>query len=324
MPINKMDQESNRDLEWQIVNRVRETPDTYTYTFSPVGGSKFEFEVGQFVTISTFLRRPSESGVSEEGLVERAYSIASSPTRPFIDLTIKDEKPYGFVNPTTHKADGFSAYFFEQIKIGDKVKVRLNQSKSHFLSKVATGIEKNIAYWSGSNGAESARCLLQFMEDIKDPNLRLTLFYSNPKFYGGEEQKDSSNIIYYNWLIEMAKKLENFRVVFTFTREKEIPVSSDHPRIRFRTGRFFTVPTGNYQDDTSKGQERTLSKYHGGNVGDVFNPICGSSGFINGTTRSGTTGKILKGRGIMQDLIEIEGIQPRKIDKEQYYLQYVK
>ena len=139
-----MDQEPNRNLEWQIVNRVRETPDTYTYTFSPVGGSRFEFEVGQFVTISSFLRRPSESGALEESFVERAYSIASSPTRPLIDLTIKDEKPYGFINPGTHKADGFSAYFFEQTKIGDKVNVRLNQNKTHFLSKVAAGIEKNI------------------------------------------------------------------------------------------------------------------------------------------------------------------------------------
>jgi hypothetical protein len=318
-----MDQEPNRNLEWQIVNRVRETPDTYTYTFSPVGGSRFEFEVGQFVTISSFLRRPSESGALEESFVERAYSIASSPTRPLIDLTIKDEKPYGFINPGTHKADGFSAYFFEQTKIGDKVNVRLNQNKTHFLSKVAAGTEKNIAYWSGSNGAESARCLLQFMEDTKDPDLSLTLFYSNPKFYDRGEEKGSSNIMYYNWLLEMAKKLENFTVVFTFTREREVPSSSDHPRIKYRSGRFFSVPNDKDQGDQTKGQERTLSKYHGGNVGDVFNPICGSSGFINGTTKSGTTGKILKGRGIMQDLMEIEGVQSKKSDKEQYYLQYV-
>jgi hypothetical protein len=31
----------------------------------------------------------------------------------------------------------------------------------------------------------------------------------------------------------------------------------------------------------------------------------------------------LKGRGIIQDLVEIEGVKPEKIDKEQYYLQYV-
>jgi ferredoxin-NADP reductase len=316
-----MTQEFNRDFEWQIINRIKETPDTYTYTFSPLGGSKFEFEVGQFVTISAFLRRPTESGAMDESLVERAYSIASSPTRDFIDLTIKDEKPYGFINSTSRKADGFSAYFFEQIKIGDRVKVRLNQNKSHFLSKVAAGTEKNIAYWSGSNGAEPVRCLLQFMEDTKDPDLRLTLFYSNPKFYEGED-KCSLNIIYYYWLIEMAKKMENFKVVFTFTREKEAPFLSDHPRIIYRTGRFFVVPEGNGELEKTR-PEMTLSKYHDGDVSDVFNPICGSSGFINGTVKSGTTGKILKGRGIIQDLVEIEGVKPEKIDKEQYYLQYV-
>jgi len=319
-----MIQESSLDLEWQIVNRVKETPDTYTYTFSPLADSKFEFEVGQFVTISAYLRRPTESGALDESIVERAYSIASSPTRDLIDLTIKDEKSYGFINSTTRKADGFSAYFFEQIKIGDKVKARLNQDKNHFLSKVAAGTEKNIAYWSGSNGAESARCLLQFMEDTKDPDLYLTLFYSNPKLYKTEGDQGSLNIIYYRWLIEMAKKVENFRVVFTFTREKEGPhVSSEHPRIVHRTGRFFVVPKGNSDGEKVGGPERTLSKYYNGDVSSVFNPVCGSSGFINGTVKSATTGKILKGRGIIQDLVEVEGVKPEKIDKEQYYLQYV-
>jgi len=319
-----MTSESNIHLEWQIVNRVKETPDTYTYTFSPLAGSKFEFEVGQFVTISTYLRRPTESGGLDESIVERAYSIASSPTRDLIDLTIKDEKPYGFINSTTRKADGFSAYFFKQIKIGDKVRARLNQNKNHFLSKVAAGTEKDIAYWSGSNGAEPARCLLQFMEDTKDPDLCLTLFYSNPKLYKTGDDQDSLNIIYYRWLIKMAKKVENFRVVFTYTRENgTAPVSSEHPRIAHRTGRFFVVPEGNSDGEKVGGPERTLSKYHDGDVNNVFNPICGSSSFINGTVKSATTGEISKGRGIIHDLVDIEGVKPEKIDKEQYYLQYV-
>jgi Oxidoreductase FAD-binding domain len=318
-----MDSESNANMEWQIVQKTMETPDTYTYSFSPIGSSNtFSFEVGQFVTISVLLKRPTEKGALEEREVERSYSISSSPTRNRIDLTIKDEKPYGFMNPTTHKADGFAAYFFEQMRIGDRVKVRLNQNKNHFLSKIAAGIEKNIAYWSGSNGAESARCLLQFMDDIKDPDLRLSLFYSNPRF-SGNEGKNLSHIIYYEWLIEMAKKLENFQVIFTFTREKKIPLFSDHPRIVYRIGRFFVDPKSIGLSETERVQEKTLSKYHGGDIRNVFNPICGSSGFINGTVKSGTTGKILKGRGIMQDLLEIEGVNAEKIDKEQYYLQYV-
>lgn len=35
--------------------------------------------------------------------------LASSPTRDLDDLAIKDEKPYGFMDPTTRKADRFSA-----------------------------------------------------------------------------------------------------------------------------------------------------------------------------------------------------------------------
>jgi len=302
--------------EYQVISKAEETPDTNTYSLSPVSPShRLNFNVGQYVNLSVPLRRPNASGKIEETVVERAYSIASSPTRDLLELTIKDEKPYGYINPVSRKADGFAAYFFEQIRIGDKITLKPSRSKVHFLSKVADGVEKDVAYWSGANGAETARCLIQYMEDKKDPELKLVLFYSNPKIYKMEDQNENSkktiNVIYYKWLLEMAKKLENFKVVFTFTKEKEIPFTSDHPRIVYRIGRFFKDPAGN--------NERSLLKYHG-NVESAFNPICGSSALINGTVKL-STGEIVRGRGIMQDLLEIEGVQPQKIDREQYYLQ---
>jgi ferredoxin-NADP reductase len=297
-------------FEWQIKDRIRETPDSYTYVFSPFSASdRFSFNIGEFVTIRALLKRPTSSGGVEEAQVERAYSIASSPTRNDIELTIKDEKPYGYINPVIGKADGFAAYFFEQFKVGDKVSVKYTKAREPFLSKIATGAEKDIAYWSGSNGAECARCLLQYMEDRKDLNLRLILFYSNPRLYS-LENKNSVGVIYYNWLLEMAKKLDSFNVVFTFTRENGKNMDSDHPRIHYRKGRFFKDEEGN--------AERTLQKFHG-NVESTFNPICGSSGFINGIVKL-KNGSIAKGRGIIQDLMEIEGIKPEKIDKEQFYL----
>ncbi len=73
--------------------------------------------------------------------------------------------------------------------------------------------------------------------------------------------------------------------------------------------------------DFNGAEERTLSKYHG-NSDRSFNPICGSSGFINGIVKM-PDGRIEKGKGIMQNLIDIEGIIPEKIDKEQYYLQLI-
>jgi NAD(P)H-flavin reductase len=303
--------------EYQIMNKTQETPDTNTYSLSPVSAShRFSFNVGHYVTLSVPLKRPTSSGKDEVDTVERAYSIASSPKRDRLELTIKDEKPYGHINPVTGKSDGFAAYFFEQVKIGDKIRVKPSKSRTHFLSKVADGVEKDIAFWSGSNGAESARCLIQYMEDVKDPGLKLVLFYSNPKIYNDNEDENKNskktiNVIYYDWLLEMAKKLENFKVVFTFTREKEISLTSDHPRINYRIGRFFKDLEGN--------AERTLLKYHG-NVESAFNPICGSSALINGTVKL-PTGQVVRGRGIMQDLMEIEGVKAQKIDREQYYLQ---
>ena len=109
------------------------------------------------------------------------------------------------------------------MEIGDKVNVRFNPNKDHFLSRIEEGMEKNIAYWSGANGSESARSLIQYMEDTKDPELSLTLFYSNPALftYNEAEYNKTMNLIYYNWLIDMAKKMENVKVVFTFTGENE-------------------------------------------------------------------------------------------------------
>lgn len=309
---------SPQDYVWQVIDRVKETPDSFTYVFSPTTSSqRFSFTVGQFVTISALLKRPTATAdMMEESIVQRTYSIASSPTRDLIELTIKCEKPYGYINPITKKGDGFAAYFFEQIKVGDKIHVRLNPSKDHFLSKIGAGLEKNTAYWSGANGAESARCLIQYMEDTKDSKITLTLFYSNPTLYGDNKELQGNktvNVIYYYWLLDKSRKMENLRVVFTFTREKELAFSSEHPRIIYRSGRFFSNSDGT--------QERTLSKYHIDSE-NSFNPICGSSGFINGIVKR-PDGKVDRGRGIMQNLIDIEGIRPVKIDKEQFYLQSV-
>ena len=48
-------------------------------------------------------------------------------------------------------------------------------------------------------------------------------------------------------------------------------------------------------------------------------PYVEASGFINGIVKL-KTGSITRGRGIMQELIEIEGVKAEKIDKEQFYL----
>ncbi len=324
MPEELSERKLPEEHEWQITEKVKETHDTYTYALRPFSASqRFNFSIGQFVTLSAILKRPTASGGVEESTVNRAYSIASSPTRDFIELTIKEEKPYGYINPGTGKSDAFAAYFNQQVKIGDRIELKLNPVKEHFLWKVAAGIEKNVAYWSGANGAQSARCLIQYMEDKKDPEFNLILFYSNTKLstenadskIGDVEHHpiDSLNVIYYNWLIDIAKKLENVKVIFTFTREQEIPTAPKDARIVFRKGRFFLNPDGS--------SERTLLKY-GDNVETSFNPICGSSAFINGTVRL-PDGKINKGKGILQNLMELEGVKPEKTDKEQFYLQQV-
>jgi hypothetical protein len=158
------------------------------------------------------------------------------------------------------------------------------------------------------------------MEDTKDSDLKLTLFYSNPYLYSPNNDDDHNsekvvNVIYYNWLIEMAKKMKNnLKLVFTFTREKEelIPASNNQ-QIFYRRGRFFI--------DASGKEERTLSKYHE-NPLQCLNPICGSSGFINGAVRL-PSGAIERRTGIMQYLVQLENVNRTKIDVEQYYLEAI-
>ena len=54
-------------LEYQITSKTRETPDTNTYSLSPVSTShRFTFNLGQFVTLSVPLKRPVSSGKYEE------------------------------------------------------------------------------------------------------------------------------------------------------------------------------------------------------------------------------------------------------------------
>ena len=78
-----MSKPPQQNYVWQVVDRVKETSDSFTYVFSPATSSqRFGFTVGQFVTISVLLKRPiPNSGNFDEGIVQRTYSIASSPTR---------------------------------------------------------------------------------------------------------------------------------------------------------------------------------------------------------------------------------------------------
>ena len=71
-----MSNTSQQDQIWQVINRVKETPDSFTYVFSPATVSqKFTFTVGQFVTISAFLKRPTATGNLDEGIVQRTSSL---------------------------------------------------------------------------------------------------------------------------------------------------------------------------------------------------------------------------------------------------------
>ena len=149
------------------------------------------------------------------------------------------------------------------------------------------------------------------MEDTKDPSINITLFYSNPSLYA-DEQKKGLKVIYYNWLMSMAKKWRTLSYL-SFTEMESFILARSSERIFYRKGRFL-------QRQSEK--EMTLSKYHG-NSNTSFNPVCGRRRFYQRCVKL-PDGRIERRKGIIQDLMDIERVTPDKIDKEQYYLQLVK
>ena len=78
----------------ELVEIVKETHDTKTYRFRLLNG-KMEFKPGQFSVLAI----PAELGGGPQ--YSRAYSIASSPTEEFVDLTMN------VVGVFTKKMDSF-------------------------------------------------------------------------------------------------------------------------------------------------------------------------------------------------------------------------
>src|SRR5688572_7566236 len=91
------------EFEAAIREIIVETSDTKTLRADRP--ADFTFVPGQFVNV-TFMTR-------EDGRVRRAYSIASSPLEPYIDLTVR-QLPGGLV----------STILTQEVMIGERLNLR--------------------------------------------------------------------------------------------------------------------------------------------------------------------------------------------------------
>ena len=315
-----------KKFKMKIDKIIDETHDSKSLVLIPVESEDglYDFSPGQFFMLESNISRPENivydktskkmigSGNNVDVVERKAYSIVSSPTqKDSIELLVKSESGV------------FAPYFLDQINIGDVCYMEGPQGK--FMNPIFENKHKFIACWSAGSGIPSSISLMNYSID-NDLDLSVVVFDSN---------KTKNDIIYHERIKETVAKSNKFKAVFTLTREKpnDMPKSNSE-NVFYSSGRFWSD------------EENTLKKYTDNrssliqliskilipqgskgfpfgketNWKDYFNTICGSSSFINGKGRD-NEGKLAKlGNGIEDHLLNNE-IDPKLIDKDQYYLQ---
>ena len=155
--------------EAEVVEVIKETKDTHTLRLKLE--NRFEWEVGQFLMVQADIDGKS---------VRRAYSIASSPTRELVDITVRQTE-----TPTMSK-------FLNERKVGDILNV-----KGPYGRFIMDDSRKVFCLAAGS-GITPFRAMLQYFID-KGLTQPFRLLYSCR--YG-------DNVIYLNELpkLDLARK----------------------------------------------------------------------------------------------------------------------
>jgi len=119
-------------MKLKVVEVIKDTPDTVCIKFESDLG---DYKPGQFVMVDY---------PTEEKIVKRAYSIASSPTKDTVDVYVK-EMPNGFVSKELQSIkegvefDGsgpFGHFVFDENKSDDIVLIGAGSGVAPFLSMI--------------------------------------------------------------------------------------------------------------------------------------------------------------------------------------------
>ena len=287
-----------------------ESSDSKSFIFTPIDNDEglYDYLPGQFFMLEAKISRPETivydkeskqmipSGPDIEVVEKKAYSVVSSPTQKgHVELIIKSEQGV------------FAPYLLDQIQEGDKC--TLIGPTGKFMKEIFEQNSKYIACWSAGSGIPSTLSLMQYCLD-NELDTKVVAFDSN---------KTQADIIYHEKIKDTVSKSDNFKAIFTATRESLDKLPKSKSDIKYKSGRFWIDENTleKYTDDRGI-LAKLLSKKT--NWQDYYNTICGSSSFINGKGRD-KAGKMAKlGEGIEDHLLKLN-CPPSNIDKDQYYLQ---
>ncbi len=173
----------------RVARVFQETPKVKTFRLAPVegvGALPFEFEPGQFLTLSV------HSGGNQ---VKRSYSIASSPCcHGWCDLTVK------------HESGGIvSGYLHEQVKEGDLLDASGPYGRFTF-----RGVESDsVVFLGGGVGITPLMSSIRYLTD-QSWNGRIDLVYAC---------KDLESVIFRDELNHLARRHPNLHVSIVLSDE---------------------------------------------------------------------------------------------------------
>jgi len=169
------------EIETTVARIVDLTHDTKSITFQLPEGEAIQFKPGQYVMI----RKPG----SEDPPVERAYSVASGPSRPNeIELIIR-RVPGGVMTTFIHT----------ELKVGDNI--IMHGPYGEFYLREET--DRDIICVAGGSGVAPIKSILTYLFE-KGTNRNITYFF------GARAVKD---LYFYQECLELEKTHPNFRFV---------------------------------------------------------------------------------------------------------------
>jgi ferredoxin-NADP reductase len=167
-------------FELPLIEVKKETPTVSSFLFEK--HPSFIYQPGQFVRLF----------IEIDGVIQdRSFSIASSPTEPYLMLTMRhSDKPF--------------KYILAKKKKGDRVTVSPPQGK--FI--LQTDTTKQIVFIAGGIGITPFRSMLTFLYHTQS-SLPLTLLYSS---------RSEDEIVFKKELEELTTNLPNLSLTHTLTR----------------------------------------------------------------------------------------------------------
>ncbi|NNJ25245.1 Sulfoxide reductase heme-binding subunit YedZ [Planctomycetes bacterium LzC2] len=182
----------------KVARIFEETPDVKTFRLiAPDGGDlPFDYEAGQYLTVSLPVQVPGEGGVDQPATLRRPYSISSSPTRRgFCELTVKRD-PNGLGSQALH----------DTVAEGDLLTVAGPAGKFLFApDPTAAGV----VLIAGGVGVTPILSLLRSLTDRSWPG----------EIYVANVQKTRADRIAEAELRSLAARFPNVHLLTTLTRE---------------------------------------------------------------------------------------------------------